>query len=220
MPAPESRAAATSFGRVSNEDDVGRGADPVAGAVQLAGHPDQVGPVDVVVAERRHADIEVVEEPERAELHQAERPDVAGEHRLHHVRLRRQRGDGRLRARQRLAAAGEDVVPVGLGQRTDGLAQRPHVTAVAAVDGERLQQDRPVGTSRQRHRDGQRCPADLGEGPLGHAPAEPGRVHQRAVDVPEHQSRHRHMVASGGRSTSSSSYSISRNPSPVVAAWV
>jgi cell division septum initiation protein DivIVA len=179
---------------VADEDDLRRRL--VASQERGPSDLHQIGPDDVVITECRELQVEPVEKPESLELDQGQRAEVTGEHRLGDPGLGGQSIDRGESPGQVTAAAGPHLGSVCLREHPDRLAQRLEVGHVVPVGGEQIEQDGAVGAAGHRDIGEQRSLANLLVRLGGHAATEPGHVHQRAIDVPENQSRHRDMVRS------------------------
>ena len=132
--------------------------------------------------------------PSARQLHLGQRPDVARQHGLVHragpVRPARrgERGQGRHRARQHVAAAA-DMLSVRRGLPGQPGDERGHVLARAGNPGhrERLDDDGRVRAARHRGHLGQFPPEQLGEHDSVQLRAQAARIQQRVVNVPQNQ---------------------------------
>jgi hypothetical protein len=153
----------------------------------VRGQVHQFGPDRVRVAVGPDGQVQVLGQAQRAELDLGQGTDVAGQQRLDHVPVG-QRG-------HRLGRPGQHPAPLRhqTGQ-VGGMGRHQLVEGAENLlglghpgQGQHLERDGPVGPARHGARLRHRPAEQLAERRLVELPADPVRVDQRVVDVPEHQ---------------------------------
>jgi hypothetical protein len=173
--------------RVADQDGrAAREIRPVRAARREPGHRHELGPYLVHVPVRADRQVQMTgAEPRQPQLQRRERPDVTGEYGLADT------NQGQLIDGRRRPGHGPHVSPHGAGGRQ--LAQRGeeaiHLVSRRGDPGERerVQDDRPVGPPGLRRDCGQLAAEHLAEHHLVKPRPQAAGVHQRVVDVPQHQ---------------------------------